>query len=59
MRDGPAERQARQIGAPVRTHRRLVDDMLELRVISESEAEELRRKLDAYFPAPGGRRRII
>jgi len=59
MRDGPAERQAAHIGAPVRNHLRLVDDMLELRVISESEAQELRRKLAAYFPGPGERRRII
>lgn len=49
MRDGPAERQAKQIGAPVRNHEALVEDMLELEVITLEEGADLRRQLDDYF----------
>jgi len=49
MRDGPAERQAKQIGAPVRNHEALVEDMVELQVVTLEEGADLRRQLDVYF----------
>jgi len=49
MRDGPAERQARGIGAPVRRHGTLVEHMVELGIVGEDKSAKLRVQLDAYF----------
>jgi hypothetical protein len=54
MRDGPAQRQAKQIGAPVQDHTVLVDHMAELEVVTPERRARLRAELDAYF---GQRRR--
>ena len=49
MRDGPAQRQAKRIGAPVSSHEKLVDDMEKLEVITPKRGTQLRRKLTEHF----------
>lgn len=56
VRDGPAERQARGIGAPVRSHLALVEDMIKLKVISQAEALRLQEQLEAYYGQRRSRR---
>ena len=58
MRDGPAQRQARRIGAPVSSHEDLVDDMVRLSVLAPEQGAELRRQLTEYFQRRGRRRAI-
>ncbi len=49
MRDRNAQRVGARVGADVRDHRALVDDMRTLRVLGERAAERLRHALDAEF----------
>ncbi len=49
MRDGPAERQASEIGAPVRRHGMLVEHMVDLGMLREDDGAKLRTQLDVYF----------
>ena len=52
MRDTEAEIAGGSIGADIRDHHRLVDDMLELHAIDGSEARSIRADLEAEFPRP-------
>ena len=55
MRDGPAQRQARMIGAPVFSHEELVEEMESLGLITRERGADLRRRLTGHFRRRRGR----